>query len=59
MCIPPQTENPAPHSALFNQLAKNNNLPELSMGMSSDYALATALNATYVRVGSAIFGERG
>lgn len=58
MCIPPQSENPAPHFALLNLLAKQNNLQELSMGMSSDYALATTLNATYVRVGSAIFGER-
>lgn len=58
MCIPPQSENPAPHFALLNLLAKQNNLQELSVGMSSDYALATALNATYIRVGSAIFGER-
>ncbi len=55
MCIPPQDENPAPHFALLILLAQQNKLQELSMGMSEDYALAAALGATYVRVGSAIF----
>ena len=32
---------------------------ELSMGMSADYECAVNLGATYVRVGSAIFGVRG
>lgn len=58
MCIPPADENPAPHFALLKLTAKQGGLSELSMGMSGDYALAAALGATYVRVGSAIFGVK-
>lgn len=58
MCIPPATENPAPHFGLLKQLTTQYALPGLSMGMSHDYVLAAAMGATYVRVGSAIFGER-
>lgn len=58
MCIPPSEENPATHFALLKLLSKAHGLPELSMGMSNDYPLAAAMGATYVRVGSAIFGER-
>lgn len=58
MCIPPVDEEPALHFALLAKLAKRNDLPELSMGMSGDYASAIAFGATYVRVGSAIFGAR-
>ncbi len=59
MCVPPVDENPAPHFALLAKLARRHNLKELSMGMSSDAETAVALGATYVRVGSAIFGARG
>lgn len=58
MCIPPVDQDPAPHFALLAQLAKKNNLPGLSMGMSHDYEIAIAHGATHVRVGSAIFGAR-
>lgn len=58
MCIPPVDEEPSLHFALLAKFAKRNDLPELSMGMSGDYERAVALGATYVRVGSAIFGER-
>lgn len=58
MCIPPVDENPGPHFALLDKLAKQHNLNELSMGMSGDFETAIELGATYVRVGSAIFGER-
>ncbi len=58
MCIPPVDDLPALHFALLQKLAKNHNLPELSMGMSSDYERAIPLGATYVRVGTAIFGVR-
>ena len=58
MCIPPATDNPAPHFGLLQQLAKKHGLPDLSMGMSSDFEMAVSLGATYVRVGSAIFGDR-
>jgi pyridoxal phosphate enzyme (YggS family) len=58
MCIPPLNEPPAPHFALLRKLAARHNLPELSMGMSADYEQAIALGATYIRVGTALFGER-
>ena len=58
MCIPPFDENPGPHFALLAKLAEHHDLPELSMGMSSDFEKAIALGATHVRVGSAIFGAR-
>jgi pyridoxal phosphate enzyme (YggS family) len=58
MCIPPAEEEPAPHFALLNQIAKRNGLEQLSMGMSGDYAIAVQFGATHVRVGSAIFGGR-
>ena len=59
MCIPPIGEQASPHFALLNKIAARNGLTELSMGMSADYELAIQLGATYVRIGSAIFGERG
>ena len=58
MCIPPQTEEPAMHFALLKKLARQAGLPHLSMGMSADYEDAIAFGADYVRVGSALFGER-
>lgn len=58
MCIPPAAEEPSPHFALLREIARRNGLPELSMGMSGDFALAIRLGATLVRVGTAIFGER-
>jgi pyridoxal phosphate enzyme (YggS family) len=58
MCIPPADEAPAPHFALTAKLAARNGLPLLSMGMSADYAVAIAMGATHIRVGSAIFGAR-
>jgi pyridoxal phosphate enzyme (YggS family) len=58
MCIPPAEENPAPHFALLQKLARENALPLLSMGMSGDFETAIKFGATHVRVGSAIFGAR-
>jgi len=58
MCIPPVDENPGPHFALLEKLAREAGLEKLSMGMSGDYELAIAFGASSVRVGSAIFGER-
>lgn len=58
MCIPPSNEAASPYFALLNKLAKENGLENLSMGMSADFEEAIALGASYVRVGSAIFGER-
>lgn len=58
MCIPPVEEEPSLHFALLAKIAARNDVAELSMGMSSDFERAVAQGATYVRVGSAIFGER-
>lgn len=63
MCIPPADADPRPHferlRALQQEgLARGLPLHELSMGMSHDYAEAIACGATFVRVGTAIFGPR-
>lgn len=58
MCIPPFDEEPAMHFALLAKIAARVGVKELSMGMSGDFARAIAFGATYVRVGTAIFGER-
>lgn len=58
MCIPPLEEEPAVHFAFLAKLASDLALPELSMGMSGDFETAIGFGATYVRVGSAIFGSR-
>ena len=58
MCIPPADENPGPHFALLEKLAREAGVEKLSMGMSGDYDTAVAFGATSVRVGSAIFGSR-
>jgi pyridoxal phosphate enzyme (YggS family) len=58
MCIPPVDEEPAIHFAFLEKLAAENGLSQLSMGMSDDYETAVPFGATYVRVGSAIFGTR-
>ena len=59
MCIPPVDDAPAPHFALTRKIAARNGLVNLSMGMSADFAIAIAMGATHIRVGSAIFGHRG
>ena len=58
MCIPPSTEPAGPHFALLKKLADRHGLAQVSMGMSSDYALAARLGATHVRVGTRLFGAR-
>jgi hypothetical protein len=58
MCIPPIDEEPALHFALLREIAERNDLTELSMGMSSDFEVAIQFGATYIRVGTAIFGPR-
>ena len=59
MCLPPLDEPPAPHFALTREISRRNRLALISMGMSADFAVAIAFGATHVRVGTAIFGERG
>jgi hypothetical protein len=58
MCIPPVDEEPSLHFALLREICRRHGLRELSMGMSSDYAIAVRFDATMVRVGTAIFGPR-
>jgi pyridoxal phosphate enzyme (YggS family) len=58
MCIPPAEEQPAQHFALLANLARENGLAVISMGMSGDYDEAITQGATHVRVGSALFGAR-
>jgi PLP dependent protein len=58
MCVPPEHEEPALHFALLREIARRNGLQKLSMGMSADFETAIRFGATYVRVGTAIFGAR-
>ncbi len=59
MCIPPADTEAAPFFALLAKLAADHGLTGLSMGMSGDYETAVMLGATHVRVGTALFGQRG
>ena len=58
MCIPPNDNNVEEYFSEMNKINKELNFKELSMGMSGDYLSAIKHNATYVRVGSKIFGNR-
>ena len=58
MCIPPSKEDPSKHFNSLKYLAIKENLKELSMGMSNDFETAIRSGATFIRVGSAIFGQR-
>ena len=58
MCIPPAKEEPDKYFKEIKLLTRKFNLPEISMGMSSDYLKAVENSATYLRIGSSIFGKR-
>ena len=58
MCIPPLKEKKINYSRLMKDLNDSIGLNELSMGMSSDYLDAVSFGATYIRIGSKIFGQR-
>jgi hypothetical protein len=58
MCLPPNNSDSSDYFLKMKDLAKKHNLKELSMGMSNDYLEAVKHGATFVRVGSAIFGNR-
>ena len=58
MCIPPANIDPEGYFEEMSKLNKALGLAELSMGMSSDFLIATKHLSTYVRVGSKIFGQR-
>ena len=59
MCIPPFNEDSTKFFSQMGELSEIINLKELSMGMSSDYLNAIEYKATYLRIGSNIFGQRG
>ena len=58
MCIPPANDKPEIFFKEMSLLTKKLNLLELSLGMSSDYLEAAKNSATYLRIGSNIFGKR-
>ncbi len=58
MCVPPHDEDPRPHFTWLADRAARHGLATVSMGMSADFEIAIACGATWVRVGSAIFGSR-
>lgn len=58
MAVPPDNANPVPYFALLAKLAREYDLNGLSMGMSGDFEKAIKLGATYIRVGTALFGPR-
>ena len=58
MCIPPTNDNAEKHFKEMALLTKKLDLKELSMGMSVDYIEAVKNSATYIRIGSNIFGKR-
>ena len=58
MCLPPINEDSEKYFKELRQLAIDNNLKELSMGMSNDYILAIKNGSTFIRIGSAIFEEK-
>ena len=58
MCLPPFDEDPTPYFKKMQILSEGLKLKEISMGMSNDYMDALRFKATYIRVGSKIFGNR-
>ena len=58
MCIPPVDQDSSKYFQKMSLLKNDFNLQQLSMGMSSDYLDAIKNNATYLRIGSSIFGKR-
>ena len=58
MAIPPNDDNTEKYFKSLSELNYSLGLRELSMGMSSDYKLALNYKATYLRIGSLIFGNR-
>ena len=58
MCIPPNNENTEKYFSEMSDLNKELNFKDLSMGMSGDFLEAIKNNATFVRIGSKIFGNR-
>jgi len=58
MCLPPASPNPEKYFQLLQKLSKDVNLNNLSMGMSADYKYAIENGSTFLRLGTAVLGER-
>ena len=58
MCIPPINQDARLYFEKMKNLKRKLNIKDLSMGMSSDYLEATEYEASYIRIGSNIFGKR-
>ena len=58
MCLPPANSDPSIYFDKMEKALKKLPLNELSMGMSSDYLTALSYNASFLRIGSKIFGKR-
>ncbi len=58
MCIPPIDEDPSYHFSKLKILANENNINQLSIGMSNDYEKALQFDPTYIRLGTILFGKR-
>ena len=58
MCIPPIEDDPKYHFNQLQNLAKENSLDKLSIGMSGDYNDALSFRPTYIRLGTILFGKR-
>jgi len=58
MCLPPTDSNPEKYFKLLKLASENLNLSDLSMGMSADYEKAIIEGSTYIRLGTAILGQR-
>ena len=58
MCIPPIDDDPKYHFNQLQELANQNGIKELSIGMSGDYQKALEFNPSYIRLGTILFGKR-
>ena len=58
MCIPPIDDDPKYHFNQLQNLAKENSIDKLSIGMSGDYSAALPFKPTYIRLGTILFGKR-
>ena len=58
MCIPPIEDDPKNHFSQLQNLAKENSVDKLSIGMSGDYEDALFFKPTYIRLGTILFGKR-
>ena len=59
MCIPPNDSNTLNYFSEMSRVNHELNFKDLSMGMSGDYLDAVKNKASYIRIGSKIFGNRG